>query len=55
MQYEIHENYKRKIKIEPEVIIIEKGEVCNFKVIIKPSWTYNSINIKILKKLHLGF
>jgi len=41
LQFTTQENYKREIRIEPEVITIEKGKACEFEIFIKPLCTCN--------------
>ena len=48
LQFKIQNNYKREIRIQPELIIIGKGEACEFQIFIKPLCTCNIYNDKIV-------
>ena len=48
LQFTIQNNYKREIRIQPEVITIGKGEACEFEIFIKPLCTCNIDNDQIV-------
>jgi len=48
LQFTVQENYRRKIRIQPDVITISKGEACEFEIFIKPLCTCNIINDQIV-------
>ena len=48
LQFTIQENYRREIRIEPEVITIGKGEACEFEIFIKPLCTCKVDNDQIV-------